>query len=148
VLVHVDDCTIAATMIALIEVFKAEIARHVEITDLSELHWLLGIEMKCDHTKCTIHLSQHSYIDSILCCYNLYDLKSVSTPMATNIKLSSSQSPATAAKFAHMCDIPYHETIGSLMYVSLRTRPDISFAVQTISRFSMKPGIPHWEAVK
>jgi hypothetical protein len=34
------------------------------------------------------------------------------------------------------------------MYASLGTHPDISFAVQTISCFSMKPGIPHWEAVK
>lgn len=36
VLVHVDDCTIAATAIMLIERFKNEIAKHVEITDLGE----------------------------------------------------------------------------------------------------------------
>jgi Reverse transcriptase (RNA-dependent DNA polymerase) len=83
VLVHVDDCTIAATVITLIEAFKAKIARHIEITDLGELHWLLGIEIKCNHAKCTIHLSQHAYINSILCCYNIYDLKLVSTPMET-----------------------------------------------------------------
>jgi hypothetical protein len=81
VLVHVDDCTIAATMIALIEVFKAEIAKLVEITDIGELHWLLGIEIKHDHEKCTIHLSQRSYIDAILRRYNLQDLKPVSIPM-------------------------------------------------------------------
>ena len=38
VLVHVDDCTIAATSIFLIKNFKSEIAKHVEITDLGELH--------------------------------------------------------------------------------------------------------------
>jgi hypothetical protein len=66
----------------------------------------------------------------------------------TNIKLLSSQSSATTAEFAHMHDIPYHEVIGSLMYVSLGTHPDISFVIQTVSHFSMKPRIPHWEAVK
>jgi hypothetical protein len=45
VLVHVDDCTIAATSIILIDRFKAEISKHVEITDLGDLHWLLGIEI-------------------------------------------------------------------------------------------------------
>ena len=34
------------------------------------------------------------------------------------------------------------------MYVALGTRPDIAFAVQTVSRFSINPGPAHWEAVK
>ena len=68
--------------------------------------------------------------------------------METNTRLSSSQSPSTTAKFAKMRDVPYHEAVGSLMYASLGTRPDIAFAVQTVSRFASKPGLPHWEAVK
>jgi Reverse transcriptase (RNA-dependent DNA polymerase) len=148
VLVHVDDCMIAATTIMLIERFKKEIAKHVEITDLGELHWLLGIEIRCDQEKRTIHLSQCSYIDSILHCYNLQDLKPIYIPMEISIHLLTSQSPATTAEFAQMRDVPYHEAIGSLMYASLRTRPDISFAVQTVSRFSTKPGFIHWDAIK
>lgn len=34
------------------------------------------------------------------------------------------------------------------MYASLGTRPDISFAVTTLSRFSSNPGPAHWDAVK
>jgi hypothetical protein len=68
--------------------------------------------------------------------------------METNIKLSSSQSPVTTAQFVQMRDVPYHKAVGSLTYASLGTRADISFPVQTVSRFSTKPGIPHWEAVK
>ena len=58
VLVHVDDCTIAATTVALIDDFKSRIAKHVEITDLGELHWLLGIEIRRDRERRTIHFSQ------------------------------------------------------------------------------------------
>jgi hypothetical protein len=47
-----------------------------------------------------------------------------------------------------MHDVPYHEAVGSLMYASLGTRPDISFAIQTLSHFSTNPGVAHWEAVK
>lgn len=67
VLVHVDDCTISATLIMLINHFKATISKHVEITDLGELHWLLGIKVKCNRVCQTIHLSQYSYLKSILC---------------------------------------------------------------------------------
>ena len=147
-LVHVDDCTIAAISIFLIKIFKSEIAKHIEITDLGELHWLLGIKIKRNRENQTIHLSQHSYIESTLRRYNFQDLKPVSTSMETHNKLSSSQSPATTAQFAQMRDVPYHEAVGSLMYASLGTRPNISFAVQTLSHFSTKPGIAHWDAVK
>jgi len=49
VVIHVDDCTIAASTLLLIVAFKHQISEYVEITDLGELHWLLGIEIKCDH---------------------------------------------------------------------------------------------------
>ena len=58
ILVHVDDCTITASSMNLINDFKLRISQHVEITNLGELHWLLGIEVKCDHERRTIHLSQ------------------------------------------------------------------------------------------
>jgi hypothetical protein len=34
------------------------------------------------------------------------------------------------------------------MYASLSTCPDILFAVQTISHFSMNPRLVHWDAIK
>ena len=52
------------------------------------------------------------------------------------------------AKFAQMHDIPYREAVGSLIYAALGTRPDIAFAIQTVSHFSTKPGPAHWEAIK
>ena len=47
-----------------------------------------------------------------------------------------------------MHNIPYHEAVGSLMYAALSTHPDIVFAVQMVSHFSIKPGPAHWEAIK
>ena len=68
--------------------------------------------------------------------------------MEPSTRLSSAQSPSTTEEFARMRNVPYHEAVGSLMYASLGTRPDITYAVQAISRFSTKPGTAHWEAVK
>ena len=147
-LVHVDDCTIAGTSVSLILRFKAEISKYVNITDLGELNWILGIEIKCIWENRTIHLSQKSYIESMLRCYGFDDLKPVSLPMEASIRLTSAQSPTTTQQIALMRNIPYQEAVGSLMYMSLGTRPDITYAVQTISRFSKNPGQLHWEVVK
>jgi len=148
VLVHVDDCSIVGSSQPLIDQFKIEIEKCVEITDLGELHWILGIEVKRIREDRKILLSQRSYIDSILRRYGLDNVKPISTPMDPNIRLTSAQSPTTSDDIAKMRDVPYHEAIRSLMYASLGTRPDISFAVQTLSRFAANPGIAHWEAVK
>ncbi|PPQ91584.1 hypothetical protein CVT25_012512 [Psilocybe cyanescens] len=148
VLVHVDDCTIVAVALPLIEHLKKEIAKHIDITDLGEIHWILGIEIRRIREARKIFLSQCSYIDSILRRYGLKDLKPVLLPMETSTHLTSAQSPSTTEEFAKMRNVPYHEAVGSLMYVSLGMRPDITYAVQTVSHFSTKPGLAHWEAVK
>ncbi|GBN43030.1 Retrovirus-related Pol polyprotein from transposon TNT 1-94 [Araneus ventricosus] len=44
--------------------------------------------------------------------------------------------------------IPYRETIGSLMFLAITTRPDIGFAVNVVSRFQSNPGQVNWNAVK
>ena len=51
-------------------------------------------------------------------------------------------------EIAHMHNIPYQEAVGSLMYASLGTHLDITYAMQTISCFSKNSGQAHWEAVK
>ena len=79
--VHVDDCTIAASEPHLVEDFKISLSKHVKVTDLGELHWMLGIKVKRDHTAGTIHLSQKAYINSILRRYNFSDLKPLSMLM-------------------------------------------------------------------
>src|SRR6266511_3471556 len=148
VLVHVDDCTIVANAQPLITHFKIEIAKHVEITDLGDLHWILGIEVLRIREEKQLLLSQRSYIDSILRRYGLEDLRPVSTPMDPNTRLTSAQSPNTTEEFACMQNIPYHEAVSSLMYASLSTRSNITYVVQTVSHFSTKLGPKHWEAVK
>ena len=144
--VHVDDCTIAASNMSLVEEVKQVLGEHVEVSDLGESHWLLGIEIRRDREARTISLSQRAYLESIIRRFNFDELRPVSTPMEPYLKLSASQSPTTAQDFAAMRDIPYRESIGSLMYASLGTRPDITYAVSRLSKFLDKPGMAHWDA--
>ncbi|XP_048615731.1 secreted RxLR effector protein 161-like [Brassica napus] len=45
-------------------------------------------------------------------------------------------------------EIPYLSAIGALMYLASHTRPDISFAVSLLSRFSSCPTLRHWNGIK
>lgn len=43
--------------------------------------------------------------------------------------------------------VPYQELVGSLLYAAQITRPDISFAVNNVSRFNVQHATEHWNAV-
>jgi len=68
--------------------------------------------------------------------------------MIPTISYSTKDAPTDKTDAACMAKVPYREAIGSLMYTSVATRPDISFTVSTLSQFLENPGEAHWEAVK
>ena len=76
------------------------------------------------------------------------DCKPVSTPMSPGSKLSSSMAPSTPEDITFMKSVPYLSAVGSLMYLAITTRPDISYAVGVLARFNSNPGPIHWKAVK
>jgi hypothetical protein len=148
VAVHIDDCTIAASTARLVEDLKAGLMRHIEVTDLGKLHWMLGIQIQRDREACTISISQPAYINSILRHYHFLDCKPLSTRMDTQVRLTSEQAPSSPADFAAMRDVPYHEAVGTLNWAALAMCPDIAFAIAMVVCFGANPRPTHWEAVK
>ena len=45
-------------------------------------------------------------------------------------------------------EVPYLSTIGTLLYLAQCTRPDISFVVNLLARYSNAPTHKHWTGVK
>ena len=146
--IYVDDCLITGTSPELIINYRHRLDSIFALTDLGGIHWLLGIKVMRDREARTISLSQTSYIDTILERFSLSDAKPCSTPIVPGASYTKAQAPADATEAAYMNKIPYREAVGSLMYVAVATRPDISFAVSTLSQFLDNPGRIHWEAVK
>ena len=93
VLAYVDNMVVAGKNIAHVREFKKNIARHMEITDLGELHYILGIQIKCDHTARTISLNQTAYICDVLERFGMENSNPVSMPLNTKGRLSAAQSP-------------------------------------------------------
>ena len=146
--VHVDDCAITSSSGELMQDYKQKINARHSITDLGPIHWLLGIKVTRDREARTISLSQESYIDTIINRFELSEAKTIPTPIVPGISYSTKDAPADKTEATRMAKVPYREAIGSLMYAAVATRPDISFAVSTLSQFLENPGEVHWEAVK
>lgn len=86
----------------------------------------------------SVHLKQTSYTKKILEKFRMVDAKSLATP-AENV---SSVSTGLATNY------PFREAIGSLMFLAVGTRPDISFAVGRASRSLSQPSDADVTAVK
>jgi len=58
ILVHVNNCTLVSISLGLIDWVKNSVKEFVEIMDIGEIHWLLGVEVKRDREIGKIMLSQ------------------------------------------------------------------------------------------
>ena len=119
-----------------------------KLKDLGPTSLLLGVRVERDWEKGTISLSQRKYAEDMLETYEMADCKPVSTPMDPGLILTKSMGSSTPEEQAEMRRRPYLPAIGSLMYMSTMTRPDISYAVGVLARFNSNPGLAHWKAVK
>jgi len=81
-------------------------------------------------------------------CYRMEDTYPAPTPLEPGVHLSKSICATTQEERDEMSVKPYQMVVGSLMYTAITTRPDISFTVQQLSKFSSNPGLPYWEAAK
>ncbi|KAJ3475523.1 hypothetical protein NLI96_g11784 [Meripilus lineatus] len=145
---HVDDATGIAPNRKLLTELKDRIKAEVECVDSGDLSWMLGIEIKRDRSARTISFSQHAYLDQILARYGFVDLRPLVTPVDPHVTLDTSQCATTPSDIDFMRDKPYREALGALMYASVATRPDITYAVSSLARFSQNPGPTHWTALK
>jgi hypothetical protein len=102
ILVHMDDCTLVSLELKLVNWVKEKINEYVEVTDLREIHWLLGVEVKRSQDESKLILSQHSYINASLQHFGFEDAKPSSIPMDPSIHLSTNQSPKSTAMIACM----------------------------------------------
>jgi hypothetical protein len=64
--VYVDDQLIIAPTTALVTRIKAALSSHFHMSDLGEVHFLLGWSISRDGTRRTIHLHQRKYAQTVL----------------------------------------------------------------------------------
>jgi hypothetical protein len=144
---YVDDSLIAGSRAAVDKV-KADIKKVFPIKELGAAKKIIGIEVRRDRANRIIHLSQRKKIEELLERAKMADCHPVSTPMDPGTRLTDMMCAKTDEEKRDMEKIPYASIVGSLLYLSTGTRPDIAYAVGEVSRFMKDPGRGHWAAVK
>jgi hypothetical protein len=139
--IYVDDITLYGPGGPMMKNVKNTLKSEFEVTDLGDLHWLLGIQIKFGPKG--IELSQTAYIDSILSRFGLQDCNPTILPIDQGTTLTRSN-PEDVLK-----DIKtYQSMIRSIMYLVTSTRPDLTFAISFLAQFSSAPNKQYVAAVK
>ena len=99
--------------------------------------------MRMTHTRTGITIDQCNYLEKVLTRFQLTDAKPAITPLLTNWEPKANTRKATAAEIT--C---YQSIIRSLLYLMIRTCPDIAFAVTHLSQFSTNPTKDHYKAAQ
>ncbi|GJZ23122.1 retrovirus-related pol polyprotein from transposon TNT 1-94 [Tanacetum coccineum] len=148
-LLYVDDMLIASQSLDEIETLKTRLKSEFEMKDLGEAKMIFGMEIVRDRKLRKLCLTQKQYLRRVLKRFRFdKQTKRVSTPLASQFKISAAMSPKNDTERAYMENVPYANDVGNLMYVMICTRPDISHAVGMVSMYMHNPGKGHWQAVK
>ena len=142
VAVYVDDLIIATKTEGEMQLVKEVLHSRFKMKDMGKLHYCLGITIRQDDTEKKIEIQQKQYILRMLEKYGLQDAKPVSTPADPNVRLRKDDGVSKTVD-----PVLYQSMVGSLLYAAIATRPDISQAVGTVSKFSSKPSEAHLTAV-
>uniref|UniRef100_A0A7S4AV79 Reverse transcriptase Ty1/copia-type domain-containing protein n=2 Tax=Pseudo-nitzschia australis TaxID=44445 RepID=A0A7S4AV79_9STRA len=140
---YVDDAGIAAPKKSMIEAFVEELRElhfDLDIQDDFSSYLGIGIETASDGTR---HMTQKGLIKKIVNITGLQDCNPNWTPTA-QVSLSSNPDgePYDQQEWS------YPSVVGMLLYLSNNTRPDITFSVSQVARFTSNPKKSHAVALK
>lgn len=137
IIVYVDDLLICALRIEILIAVKAALLAAFKMDDKGPVSLFCGISLVFDHERRTLSMDQHAYLDT------LFD-----DAVAAGGRVVPYRSPITVIPddepFNKKLLRKYQKLVGKLLWLSINTRPDISFAVSILTRHMSNPGLSHW----
>eukprot|EP00904_Undaria_pinnatifida_P006166 jgi/Undpi1/267/HiC_scaffold_1.g00263.m1 len=110
----------------------------VPVKNLGQLRWYSRRFYDRDWEKGTLKISQQTFAEQLADEYGIEYGRSV--PLSIGTKLADFDKNEASGNW------PFRELIGSLMWLSTQTRPDISNAVRAVARYCAAPKYVHWKA--
>jgi hypothetical protein len=136
---HVDDLIIIGTDPLS---FCSQMETEFKIKYMGDASFLLG--MKLNRIDSGIVLHQCQYVQRKLVEFDIVDLPISSCPL--DPKIWFRQASLTERNQFLALNINYRALIGSLNYLSILMRPEISFAVSKLFQHLENPGLLHYHA--
>ena len=141
--VFVDDFIPVSNDINMLCKEKAAFCERFDMEDKGEIHDVLGLLVSRDRERKILTLSQPDFIQNVLIRFGMENSKPVGTPLDPSsqfCKFEEGDETFDRQK--------YQQAIGCLTYAAMSTRPDISVAVNVLSKYMSCPTQHHWTGVK
>jgi hypothetical protein len=142
VTLHVDDGMGGSNSDAFLAWIKAEIMKEFGLKDLGPVKQFLGVEFVRDLASKELWMHQASYIKTLLADHDMSDCNPAKTPMDL-ARIEPGTDTAVPDRRSE-----YQTLIGKLLFLLICTRPDISYAVNSLAQYSCSPHLEHFTAVK
>ena len=123
---------------------KIKLARKFSLEDLGPAQYFLGVRITRDRNSKRLWLTQDAYCRQILERFGMENCHLAEIPMAQGYDVFMIPNTEQASR-SEIKD--YQSKIGSLLYLAVHTRPDISYSVSVFSRYLTNPSSNHIKGV-
>ena len=139
---HVDDGMGGSNSDAFLAWVKSEIMKEFGLKDLGPVKQFLGVEFVRNLASKELWMHQSSYIRTLLDDHDMSDCNPAKTPMDL-ARIDPGIDTAMPDRRTE-----FQTIIGKLLFLSICTRPDISYAVNSLAQHSCSPHAEHFTAIK
>jgi hypothetical protein len=119
---------------------KKKLSSQYELNDMGEAHYLLGMKIEKHENKIQLH--QSKYVKNKLQQFRMEECSEQTTPETTTTLRANDGSKQEKEEPL------YRAIVGSLIYIQTSTRPDITHAVNMVTRYMRQPTVTHMTAAK
>jgi hypothetical protein len=138
--IYVDDFISIDNNQGARESLVKEMETRFKLVDLGQASWILGTKLEISDSSINIH--QEKYVNDILHKYGMEECKPVATPAVARASIQEENSKSYENHHEYM------SLVGSLIYLSVVTRPDIAFAVSKVGQTMANPTNADWNAAQ
>ena len=142
-ILYVDNLLLLGEDLSKIEDVKCQLGKFYQKKDLRPTSSYLGIQITRDQNTCAIWIDQQVYIENALKRFELLDANNTKTPLPAEIHLERSEEPVALNTKTY-----YQQIIGTLIYATIGTKPNITFAATTLSQFNNNLTQEHIKYIK
>ncbi|CAL9014239.1 unnamed protein product [Prunus brigantina] len=139
-LLYVDDIILTGSKVALVQEVVDELSSVFDMKDMGKLKYFLGLQISYN-TAGDIFVNQAKYAKDLLAKAGLSSCRPCPTPCKPHGQLLKTEGDALTDPTI------YRSIVGALQYLTF-TRPEISYAVNTVCQFMTTPSELHFQLVK
>lgn len=132
---YVDDLVVAWRGQQLFDEFKTKFLKAFRASHLGKLDWFLGMGID-QNEDFSVDINQTAYIEKMASKFIDTNISRTHPPKDIFESLDRAQTDVERARVAEK---PYMSLIGSLLYASVMTRPDISYHTSVLAKFMSDP---------